>query len=481
MGRTLAPQLLVAVPFRLVEVGAPPAVVVVPAALRQRGLDRRNVVHPDQSCRPGQKRGRSMRVGLARRVPARARVLAPVLAAAALLTLDPLVAVFALPEVMTSIGVVPEDLDRAVAIPAVFIGAAALAAWICRRRPLPARRAMAGALAVYAASSVLAATADSLGPLLIGRVVAGAAAGVGLVVTPELLADGHGRPGRLAAVLWGAFALAPVAANAVLSVWSWRGTYVLEAIGSALCALVVLRRPAPGIPRNPTPARSLTLSGIVGGAATMLSAAALATVLVYVPLFSRVTRDPESVGGAATVTWRAMLAFVLAAWASGALLRVLPARAIAVLGCVTAVAGLCVMASWDSSALRGTGCWFALIAVGAGLGVAVRPLAELGATADPPPERGLLGWLAGAAAGVWVVSLVGEARFNDLLGRILPPSDLCPPSPGQCAQYEREVRDAVLEQFQTVFLSAALCAAVAAVLVAFLAGPARRRTGTVSS
>lgn len=420
--------------------------------------------------------------GLARRLPAHARASAPLLLAAVLLTLDPFVALFALPEVMADLGVVPEDLDRAVTAPAAFVGAAAVGAWLCLRRPWSARAAVAGALAVYAVASVLATTADSLAPFLVGRVIAGAAAGVALVAIPVVLEDGPARPGRFAAVLWGAFAASPIAVNAALSVWSWRGTYVLGAIGSAVCALMVLRHPAGGTSRTPSPAGSVGMPDVVRGTVTTLAATAMATALVYVPLFARVTRDPESVGGAATVTWRALLAFVIAALAGSRLLQVAPARTVVVLGCVTAVAGLCVMAYWDSSALRGTGCWFALIAVGAGLGVVAVPLAELGGGADlRGPDTGLLVWLAGAAVGVWVVSLVGEARFNDLLGRILPPSDLCPPSPGQCAQYEREVRAAVLEQFQTVFLSAALCAAVAAVLVAFLAGQMRRRPGPASS
>ncbi len=416
-----------------------------------------------------------MRADLARRISARLPTLGPVLAAAVVLTLDPLFAVFALPEVMAGLGVIPEDLHRGTAAPAVFVLAAAVAAWICRRRALPARTVLVAALGGYAAASLVTAGADTLAPFVVGRVIAGAAAGAALVATPLLLNDGRGSPVRLAPTLWGAFALSPLIASIVLSLWSWRTAYVLTAVASAVCAIAVLRHPAPGAARRTqVAARSLSLARVATGTAATLAGAALATVLIYVPLFARVTRDPGSVGGAAHVTWRAVLGFVIAALAGERLARSLPARAVAVLGFVTAVVALCVLSFWDAGALRGVGCWFALLAVGGGLGAAVYPLASLGTRRDEEDGGVLLPWLAGAAVGLWVVTLAGQARFNELLGRILPPDDLCPPSPGQCAPYERQVRDAVLEQFQTVFLSAALCAALAAVLVAFCFAPPRR-------
>lgn len=423
-----------------------------------------------------------MRAGLARRPPPGARARLPLLVAAAVLALDPLVAVFALPEIMAGLGVVPEDLDRGVLLPATFVGTAALAAWTCLRRPLPVRPALIAALAGHSGASLLTASADSLAAFLLPRAFAGAAAGVALVALARLLDDASGTSNRLAPVLWGAFAVSPLAVNAVLSVWSWRGTYVLWAIVSGGCAVVLLRRSGAVTRAAARSAPSVTLPAAISGAASALCAAALATVTVYVPLFARVTRDPESVGGAATVTWRAVLAFVVAALAVGRLLPRVPARSLAALGCLTAAGGLCAMSFWNDGALRGIGCWFALVATGAGLGAAVGPLVARGADADRRrPERTLPVWLAGAAVGVWVVSRAGEVRFNDLLGRILPPSDMCPRSPGQCAPYERAVRDAVLEQFQTVFASAALCAALAAVLVAFFLTPSRQRPGTVSA
>lgn len=56
--RALASQLLVAVPFRVIEVSSPAAVVLVPCARGQHGFGRIDAAHPDQSRIPGPKRGR---------------------------------------------------------------------------------------------------------------------------------------------------------------------------------------------------------------------------------------------------------------------------------------------------------------------------------------------------------------------------------------------------------------------------------------
>jgi hypothetical protein len=47
------------------------------------------------------------------------------------------------------------------------------------------------------------------------------------------------------------------------------------------------------------------------------------------------------------------------------------------------------------------------------------------------------------------------------------PTDVCP-SGTQCAAYTRLLKEAGLEQLQTVFVGAAVCAAVAGVLAALL-------------
>ncbi|MGQ0846168.1 MAG: hypothetical protein ACT4QF_18760 [Sporichthyaceae bacterium] len=404
-----------------------------------------------------------MKADLVRRARARAPAAgpAPVLVALALLVLDPLATVFALPEVMSALGVIPEDLHRGVLAPGLFVGAAAAGAWWCARRSCPTRGAFLAALALNAAALLVAATASSLAPYLCARVVGGLAAGVAFAVAPTLLADAGGA-GRAAPTLWAALATAPFLTPLMLSAWDWTGTYAALALAAVPCAAWVARR----APAGRTQARPLAgdRRSLATGAAAALAGSTFATLLVYAPLFARVTRDSGSVDGAAGIAWRAVLPFVLVAWAGERLARPVSARTRAVLGLVGAVVALVVMSAWSASALRGVGCWFALIGVGVGLGAAVHPLRRVG----------LLPWLAGAAVGIWAVTLSGQARFNDLLGRILPPEDLCPAAPGQCAPYELQVRLAVLEQFQAVFLNGALCAALAAVLVAFVAAPRER-------
>jgi hypothetical protein len=117
-----------------------------------------------------------------------------------------------------------------------------------------------------------------------------------------------------------------------------------------------------------------------------------------------------------------------------------------------------------------------LLAVGGGLGLAAVPVAALRTEGTPrsgPVElaAGLADWLLGIAVGLPLLTSRGLAVFRARMHGVLPPAALCPASPGQCAQYERAVRAAVLDQYRAVFAGAALCAALAATLVVLSALP----------
>jgi len=201
-------------------------------------------------------------------------------------------------------------------------------------------------------------------------------------------------------------------------------------------------------------------------AVAALAGAALAVVGCYVPMFARATHDRHSAHVAAVAGLRALAAFAVAAAVGGWLARHLEARVVGIAGLLCAVGGLAAASNWHANAFPGAGSTTALVGAGGGLGLAALPVASLRPRGLP---AGLSDWLLGIGVGLGALTARGLTVFGDRLRQVLPASDLCPAGPGQCAEYERAVREAALEEFRSVFLGAALCAALAATLLAFLA------------
>jgi hypothetical protein len=202
---------------------------------------------------------------------------------------------------------------------------------------------------------------------------------------------------------------------------------------------------------------------IAAGAVAGLAATGLAALVVYVPLFTRTTRDPRSASEAGAISLRALLTFAVVAFAM-LVLRPRPSRPLIVFGLLLAAGGLSGMSFWNGTTLRGIGCWFELIAVGAGLGLVALPLAMWCGSAARAGGAALLG----AGLGLAALTANGLMVFHDRMRHVLAPEDLCPTAPAQCAEYEHYAREAVLDQLRAVFVGAALCVALAATIAALL-------------
>ncbi len=229
--------------------------------------------------------------------------------------------------------------------------------------------------------------------------------------------------------------------------------------------------------------------------------AALMAALVDIPIFARVTRFPDSQLEAALVLLRFLAAVPVGAVLGGAacrrLYRVscratpsLPATSPAALsnsvvtgaGMTLASAMLVVMATWSDATL---GVQVApglplhasdlvLVGCGLGFGLAIAPVNAAVLGSVRPQLHGVASALVvvarsiGMLAGLSVLTAVGLHRFYAAQARIGSPLRLCPASPASCPAYQAALSRAILSELHTIFLGAAVCAAVAAALGAGL-------------
>ena len=226
-----------------------------------------------------------------------------------------------------------------------------------------------------------------------------------------------------------------------------------------------------------------------GGLAVNLAlGAALMAVLVDVPLFARSTVDPSSEVAAALVLLRFLVAVPIGAVVGGVLCRRRSvAPVVAASGMGLSALSLVGMAYWSATSLGGGPRLsdVELVACGLGFGLAIAPVnvAVLGAVASR--FHGLASSLAvvartiGMLVGLSALTALGLYRFYQSQARISSPLSLCPTHPLSCQPYEDATTRAVLSELHTIFVGAAVCAALAAVLALMLLGtepgPAPRR------
>jgi MFS family permease len=318
----------------------------------------------------------------------------------------------------------------------------------------------------FALASALAGSGSRLGPFLVARGLQGLAAGAAVPVVWRAVDDA--RRALVAVAACAVPAVAPVLGIFLLSAWSWRAVCWAEAVLALALAWRwwhtrgVSEAAGPDIGR---PDRRVVAAGAVAG----LAAAGLAAVVVYVPLFTRTTRDPHSASEAAAISLRGLVVFAAVAVAV-LVLRPAATRRLIVAGLLLALAGLAGMSFWNGTTLRGLGCWFELIAVGTGLGAICWPLAACCGGAARAAGAALLG----AGLGLAALTAEGLIVFHDRMRHVLDPEDLCPTAPAQCAEYEHAAREAVLDQLRAVFVGAALCVAVAGAVALLLLRAPRR-------
>jgi MFS family permease len=161
---------------------------------------------------------------------------------------DTYVVVLALPDILTGVGVGLDELQRATPIVGGFLlGYTATLPLLGRLADLRGRvPVLVGCLLLFALGSLLTATADSLGPAVVGRGLQGIGAGGLVPATLALVADRwpperRSLPlGVVGAVQEGGAVLGPLAGAAVLAVADWRAIFWLNLLlGLGLAIAVV--------------------------------------------------------------------------------------------------------------------------------------------------------------------------------------------------------------------------------------------------
>jgi len=274
------------------------------------------------------------------------------------------------------------------------------------------------------------------------------------------------------AVALGGVILAFATADPKIEVFSDQGWwYLLGAVVGAVAFAVHLRRAeSPLLPRGALAARpawgSVVVSFFVG--------AALIAALIDVPLFARTTVYPDSQLMAALVLVRFLAALPVGAVVGGYLTRVLPAGVVTAIGMLMAAAGFLAMSRWDIDSLESWTATIPLVVGGLGFGLALAPVnaAVLAVTVDAvhglASAMVVVARMVGMLVGISALTTIGLRRYYAEQAAVPPVLDVSPAGTTRCAEYSDLLKAAGIAQEQTVFLGAAGCAVVAAVLALWL-------------
>ncbi|HET8983544.1 MAG TPA: MFS transporter, partial [Pedococcus sp.] len=213
-----------------------------------------------------------------------------------------------------------------------------------------------------------------------------------------------------------------------------------------------------------TPARgALLVSFFVG--------AALIAALVDIPIFARVTAYPDSQLMAALVLLRLLVALPVGALLGGHLVRRLATGVVTACGMALAAVAFAWMSTWGLETLSDPVATVPLVMAGLGFGLALAPVnaALLAATADAVHGVAsaflVVARMVGMLVGISALTTIGLRRYYAVQVDLPSPTEVCGAST-RCAEYTNLLKEAGLEQLQTVFVGAAFCALAAAVLAA---------------
>lgn len=207
--------------------------------------------------------------------------------------------------------------------------------------------------------------------------------------------------------------------------------------------------------------------------------AALIAALVDIPFFARLTIYRDDQVAAAFVLVRFLVALPIGAVLGGWLLRrVAPAPLTAVALLLTA-GSFAHMATWDRAALESPYETLSLVVAGLGFGLALAPVNAALLAHTPDDVHGVASGLlvvsrmVGMLVGISVLTTIGLRAFHDAAADIPPAEQLCGGRAAACKAYREAVVDAGISQLHAVFVGAAVCALVAAVLALWVL-PRRR-------
>ena len=215
--------------------------------------------------------------------------------------------------------------------------------------------------------------------------------------------------------------------------------------------------------------------------------AALMAALLDVPILARATVDPTSQVGAALVLLRLLAAVPVGALLGGWLCQRLGVRLVAGGGMLLAATALLLMSRFTATTLGDPlgPSWLhqsdpVLVAAGLGFGLAVAPVNASILAAVRPAMHGVASALVvvarvtGMLVGVSLLTAIGLQQFFTAAAKLPSPSALCPTAPLSCPAYNALIEGAVVRELDAMFLGAAVCAAVAALLAAALLGRSPR-------
>ena len=167
---------------------------------------------------------------------------------------------------------------------------------------------------------------------------------------------------------------------------------------------------------------------------------------------------------------RFLITLPVGAVLGGWLLRYLPARVLTPIAMLLSAVAFLHMATWDATSLNHETETLSLVLGGLGFGLAIAPvnaaLLEFTGDAVHGVASALLivARMVGMLLGISALTTIGLRAFYAASDKIPPAEQLCNGAAAACKAYKDAVRDAGITQLHTVFVGAAVCAAIAAVL-----------------
>lgn len=238
--------------------------------------------------------------------------------------------------------------------------------------------------------------------------------------------------------------------------------------------------PRPLLPRRALAARpawgALVVSFFVG--------AALIAALVDIPFFARLTVHRDSQLDAALVLVRFLVALPIGAVLGGWLVRRTGAAALTSGAMLLSAGAFWHMSTWDAESLSHPVETLSLVAAGLGFGLAIAPVNAVLLEHTEDAVHGVASALLvvarmiGMLIGISALTAIGLRAFYAASADIPSAGELCDGQATACQAYRDAVRDAGIAQLHAVFVGAAICALIAAVLSLMLL---KRPRGLLSS
>ncbi len=207
--------------------------------------------------------------------------------------------------------------------------------------------------------------------------------------------------------------------------------------------------------------------------------ASLIAALVDIPFFARLTVYRDSQVAAAFVLVRFLVALPVGAVLGGWLLRRVAPAPLTAAALLLTSASFVHMATWDRTSLDSPVETISLVVAGLGFGLALAPVNAALLERTSADVHGVASGLlvvsrtVGMLVGISVLTTIGLRAFHAAADDIPPAEQLCGGAASACQAYRDAVVDAGISQLHAVFVGAAACAALAAVLALWVL-PRRR-------